>query len=126
MRDLLIVTTLLLLFPVSLLATERPCSANPMVSGTPFVIHGRLSFYNGNPTLRLWQIGTRRLLGVSDGRFKKYGYANIPESISTKVDFETDLYGDFEVYPFTDAVPGVMQLICIESGRHLVVKQAGA
>lgn len=125
MRELLIVATLLL-FPVSSLARDRPCSANPMVSGKPFMIHGRLSFYTGNPALRLWHIGTRRLLGVSDGRFKKDGYANIPESISTKVDFETDLYGDFEVYPFTDAVSGVMQLICIESGRHLVVKQAGA
>ena len=124
MRELLIVATLLLL-PAPLLARDRPCSANPMVSGKPFVVHGRLSIYNGNPTARIWEIGTHRLLGISDGRFRKDGYANLPESIKTMVGFGVDLYGDFKVYPFTASRPGVMQLVCVESGQHLVTKKTG-
>jgi hypothetical protein len=29
-----------------------------------FVVHGRLSFYNGAPSARIWKIGTKRILGV--------------------------------------------------------------
>lgn len=124
MRELFLVATLLL-FPASLLARDRPCSANPMVSEKPFVIRGRLSIYNGSPTARIWEIGTHRLLGVSDGQFQKDGYANLPESIQSMVGFGIDLYGDFKVYPFTESRPGVMQLICVESGKHLVMKKTG-
>ncbi|MEO6799746.1 MAG: hypothetical protein ABI178_07410 [Rhodanobacter sp.] len=73
---------------------------------------------------RIWQIGTRRLLGVCDGRFHKDGYANLPESIKAKVDFETDLYGAFKVHPFTVSRPGVMRLVCVEAVKNLVIKKA--
>jgi hypothetical protein len=119
-----IVATLLLLCPLSLLASDKPCSANPLVRGKPFVVHGRLSVYNGNPVARIQVIGTRRLLGVSDGRFYRKGYANLPPSLRSSLDFETDVYGDFEVYPFTASKPGVMQLVCVEQVQHQVMRKA--
>src|SRR5215471_11209954 len=29
--------------------------------------HGRLSYYNGTPAIRVWKIGTNRLLGIYSG-----------------------------------------------------------
>jgi hypothetical protein len=35
---------------------------------------------------------------------------------------DDDIYGDFEVCPFTPERKGEMQLVCIESASHVVVK----
>ena len=48
---------------------EKSCREHPQLIGKCFSVHGRLSTYNGNPAVRLWRIGTRRVLGVSDQRF---------------------------------------------------------
>ena len=41
------------------------CKGNPALVGQCFTIHGRLRAYNGNPTFRIWPIGTRRIVGVT-------------------------------------------------------------
>lgn len=125
MRNILVLV-MLLFFPASLLAKDKPCSANPLVIGKAVFVKGRLSLYNGSPAARIWVVGTRRMLGVSDGRFHKDGYANLPESLKAKLDFDTDLFGDFAVYPFTRSQPGVMQLVCIEAAESLVVRPRGS
>lgn len=121
MRKVVLIATLLL-HPVSLLAKDKPCSANPLITGTSFVVHGRLSLYNGSPSARIWQIGTHRVLGISDGRFHREGFANLPPELKSRLDFQTDLYGDFRVYPFTRAKQGVMQFICVEAAKKVVSK----
>ena len=35
----------------------------------------------------------------------------------------TEIYGDFNVCPFTKQKPGHMQMVCIESAAHPVAKQ---
>ncbi|HSE24341.1 MAG TPA: hypothetical protein VLB68_21920 [Pyrinomonadaceae bacterium] len=97
----------------------KSCKDHPKVIGTCFTVSGRLSVYNGAPTLRIWKTGTRRMLGVSEQRFQEVGYVNVPESIRTKVNFDTDLFGSFLVCPFTRSRPGEMQMVCVESGRNL-------
>lgn len=114
---------LLFLFPFALLAENKPCSSHPKIIGEPFTVHGRLSLYNGAPSVRLWKIGTNRILGVSGGRFYVEGIRNLPEAIEEKLAWDTELYGDFLVYPFTPAKPEVMQLMCIESVKNLVIKK---
>lgn len=123
MRGSVIVAMLLL--STSVLATDKPCSTHPMVAGKSFVVRGRLSIYNGNPTARIQQTGTGRVFGISDGLFYKKGYANLPPSIASILDFDTDIVGDFTVYPFTASKLGVMQLICIEAVKNRVVKKSG-
>ena len=83
------------------------------------MIHGRLSIYNGAPAMRLWKIGTRRMLGVSEQRFAVSGYRNVPENVQNQINQDVDLFGDFLVCPFTRAKAGEMQLVCIEEGRNL-------
>lgn len=102
---------------------EKSCREHPQLIGKCFSVHGRLSTYNGNPAVRLWRIGTRRVLGVSDQRFSVPGYRNIPEDLAKQLDGENMIIGDFLVCPFTRPKPAEMQLMCIESAKNLVVKR---
>jgi hypothetical protein len=93
------------------------CAQNPQRVAACFAVHGRLSTYNGNPTWRLWPVGTRRLLGVVAQR------ELLPASVRELVGFERDVYGDFVVCPFTPAQQGRMQFVCIEAADAVRVRQ---
>jgi hypothetical protein len=105
------------------LQTEKSCREHPQLIGKCFNVRGRLSTYNGNPAVRLWRIGTKRMLGVSDQRFSVPGYRNIPENLAKQLDGARVILGDFLVCPFTRPRPREMQLVCIESARNVVVKK---
>lgn len=104
---------------------ERPCREHPDVIAKCFSIRGRMSYYNGAPSVRIWPVGTTRLLGVSEGRFFREGFTNLPKDLEDRLAIDTtDLLGDFVVCPFTKDEPGVMRLVCVESGTNLkVVRQ---
>jgi hypothetical protein len=94
--------------------TAAPCKANPNLAGKCFVVRARLRAYNGNPTYRIWPIGTRRLLGVTGAH--PGDDPIMPADLG--VAFDHDLSGDFEVCPFTREKPGVMRRVCIESVKR--------
>jgi hypothetical protein len=98
------------------------CRAQPSLVGKCFPVRGRLSLYNGAPTIRLWRAGTKRMLGVS-GSYSREGYSSIPEEIEKKLDWENEVWGDFLVCPFTPQRPKEMQLMCIEEGNNIVVRK---
>lgn len=100
----------------------KPCRAQPSLVGKCFVVRGRLSLYNGAPTIRLWRAGTRRMLGVSSS-YAQDGYSSIPEELEKKLGWETEVWGDFLVCPFTPRRPKEMQMICIESGKNISVRK---
>jgi hypothetical protein len=111
---------------VSLLATPlqsqqgRLCKGNPDVVDQCFKVHGRARIVNGTGMV-IWRIGTDRLLGVEDDE-------NIPPNLSKalfKYDdkWSSDVYGDFEVCPLTKRKPEEMQMVCVASASHLIVKK---
>jgi hypothetical protein len=102
---------------------EKSCREHPQLIGKCFEVRGRLSTHDGNPAVRLWRIGTKRILGVSDQRFSLPGYRNIPEDLSKQLDGENEILGDFLVCPFTRSRPGEMQLVCIGSAKNVMVKR---
>ena len=102
---------------------EKSCREHPQLIGKCFVVRGRLSVYNGAPALRLWRIGTRRVLGISEQRFKVPGYRNLPESLARQLNGDNEVRGDFLVCPFTRVRSHVMQLVCVESARNLSVQK---
>lgn len=106
----------------ALAAPEGSCREHPLVNGPCFRLYARLSRYNGTPSARLWPVGTSRLLGISEGRFALDGYRNLPEDIDRLSTFESDLFGNFLVCPFTDDEPGVMRFVCVESVEDLVIR----
>jgi hypothetical protein len=60
--------------------------------------------------MRIWRIGTNRILGVQDGP--------LPIELGEKMDWDVQAWGDFEVCPLTRQRPGWMQMVCIESSDH--------
>ena len=123
----LFVTFLILQFALAFKAEagdQTACkkSALPIV-GACFKIHGRLTAYNGNPSLRIWVVGTHHLLGIteSDG----FTEDMFPEDIrlSFKNDpFSIAVYGDYEVCPLSHERPHEMQDICVMSASNLVAR----
>lgn len=101
---------------------EKPCRAQPRLAGKCFTVRGRLALYNGAPTIRLWRAGTRRVLGVS-ASYAEAGYSSIPAEIERQLTWDVEIWGDFQVCPFTRQRPGEMQMICIESGKNLVTRK---
>ena len=86
-------------------------------------MRGRLSVYSGSPALRIWRVGTRRILGVSEQRFSVAGYRNVPADIENQINQDVAIFGDFLVCPFTPSRPKEMQLVCIETAKNLVVQK---
>lgn len=81
-----------------------------------------MNLYNGAPSVRIWRVGTKRILGVSEQRFAVEGYCNLPPAIANRLAWESDLFADFVVCPFTREQPGVMQLVCVDSATNILVR----
>jgi hypothetical protein len=99
-------------------ADQPLCKGNPALVGKCFMVHGRLRAYNGNPTFRIWPIGTKRLLGVTGPH--PGDPPIMPEKLACG--FDCDVIADFEVCPFSPSQPGVMQRTCIEAATNRVVR----
>jgi hypothetical protein len=104
-------------------ATEKSCREHPQLTGKCFVVSGSLAVYNGAPAVRLRRIGTRRVLGISEQRFKLPGYRNLPEDVAGQLNGDNEILGDFLVCPFTRPKPREMQLVCIESAKNTSVQK---
>lgn len=91
------------------------CKADPDIIGACFMVHGRLSIWNGAPSLRIWRTGTKRILGVQN--------EILPERVANRMDFGVEATGDFEVCPFTRERPGEMQMVCVESAENVTYKK---
>lgn len=96
---------------------DSPCKGHPAVVGPCFTVHGRVSAGNGTPAIRLWPVGSHRLLGVSDEG------ENLPQCVSAHLSDATVVFGDFLICPFAPDRPGVMRSACIESVSNLVVQE---
>jgi hypothetical protein len=93
---------------------RRPCREHPEVRPPCFEVQGRLSYWNGTPTARIWIVGTNRMLGVSDGQALP-GFEQMPKAVRERLNWETELFGNYTFCPFTPEQAGVMQLGCVQA-----------
>jgi hypothetical protein len=100
---------------------SQACQSDPDLIGPCFTTRGRLSAWNGSPTFRIWRIGTRRIMGLTERLFPS-DQVVLPESLDGQMNFDVDAYGDFMVCPITSDVPGKMQLVCVESAQNVTFK----
>ena len=118
-----------------------PCKT-PQNASLCYWTHGRLAVYNGNPTWRIWKIGTHRVFGVYSGPSRYPPRADtdsenpeFPASLNAAYDadynrrvaakdpdtaFPDQVFGDFEICPLEPERKGEMQPVCIESAGHFV------
>lgn|SRR5580692_5468122 len=115
--------SLFLVFSMRSLNAEQKqsCKNNPRVVGQCFKIHGRVRIGNGIG-MTIWRVGTGRILAVGDVDII------IPDNLSDAAFrkgniYDRDVFGDFEVCPFTESREGEMQWVCVESASHLVIHE---
>ena len=119
MRILLVMVLLV----VPLFGEPPKCKTNPKVVSACCKVHGRVTFGNGTPGLRMWPVGTKRMLGITAGPIADDADEPIaPENLLKHFDGKSWVYGDFEVCPFTPERMGFMQMVCVESASNLIVK----
>src|SRR5687768_11767318 len=91
------------------------CTATPVEACV--TRRGRLSSQNGI-ALRIWLIGTKRSVGVSE--------TEIPASVGKYLEMTSDdhsqVYGDFEICPLERDAPGRMRSVCVSAASRLVVQ----
>ena len=119
---ILVISFIVLSSSLSQAEELKSCKAHPLVSGACFEFRGRLAFYNGTPSMRIWPIGTNRLLGISESKYFLQGYASIPSTLVNKLKWGNAIYANFIACPFAKQTPDTMQLICVESATNVQVK----
>jgi hypothetical protein len=115
---------LLLLAPLILVPgtwARELCEDKSRFVAPCFGVHGRLSIFNGTPGIRIWKIGTKRVLGVlNDGDAEE---RSLPPELAKLVAVDVRIYGDFEVCPLTTQQSKKMQMVCLLSGKNLLVRK---
>jgi len=122
-----------------------PCKT-PENASLCYWTHGRLRVYNGNPSGRIWQVGTRLLLGVFNGpshfpprtiaddespelpmnleRAYETDYRNWKRSkADTDYEFPT-IFADFEVCVLDPGKQGEMRAVCVESAKNIFAQKS--
>jgi hypothetical protein len=87
-------------------------------------VHGRMFAANGNPALRIWVVGTKRLLGI-DGD-EDLSLDQLPANVRklwlpVGNLFDASVYGDFRVCAQKPQRPGVMQIVTVTHASNLVL-----
>src|SRR5579859_5194772 len=94
----------------ALCSAPMRCKTNLDVVGECFKIRGRLNYWNGTPSTRIWIVGTHRMLGLPCEDF------GLPENVRAHFsDFDDEVTGMFEVCPVSKYRKGTMQMVCVES-----------
>lgn len=85
------------------------CTAKGIPSDSTVKFRGRLSLWNGNPSFRIWPVGTNRLLGLSGSCLEAL------ELGEWHPYHDKELWADFTVSAVTEQRAGVMQFVCIRA-----------
>ena len=100
-------------------AETLPCKQDPRIIQQCFAVHGRLSVH-ANMRPYLWPIGTNRLLGVASPDGAIIMPPELERLFAARI--ERQVFGHFEVCPFTRRRPGIMQMVCIAGVTNLTVR----
>lgn len=105
------------------------CADSPARVGACFTVHGRLTHATGIPNLRIWIVGTKRILGVHGAAGTPRDGKQLPEALERWIYEGGDgpphsraAFGDFTVCPLTPDEPGVMRRVCVVSAAKLVYR----
>jgi hypothetical protein len=124
-----------------------PCKT-PENAAMCYWTHGRLALCNGNPSFRVWKVGTKRILSVlsgpnswardpEDGEHPEFP-ANLERAYAADYKWQVQanakgdipaagwpdpVFADFEICPLEPEHPGWMQSVCIESAKSIFVQK---
>jgi hypothetical protein len=101
------------------------CAAISDAKAPCFTVHGLLQGSNGVPGIRMWRIGTRRVLGIVGGDGSPAADDLVPRRLYAQMQTETpgwlrSVDAQFRVCPLATEKAGWMQPVCIVSASHVV------
>jgi len=95
-------------------------AARGVETNQTLTVHGRLSFYNGNPSCRIWIVGTKHLLGVRESGDE---VADMPKQLRDLMADDREIFADFVVESLTPYRQGEMQMVRVVSASKIVVTE---
>jgi len=94
---------------------DRRCQNRTDLASPCFTVRGRMFVANGTPGVRIWRVGTTRVLGVVPPESEI-----APQSLLDRLGSGTVLYGNFTVCPLTPDREGWMQMVCVQAATDLL------
>ena len=86
----------------------------------PFTVHGRLHYYDGGGEMRIWIVGSKRILSVMDEPVNQKLNAILTEGGDV---FSRTIYGDFTVDPSESDKKGHMRHVKILMVKNVVIER---
>ena len=98
------------------------CQTDPDLAGACYSIRGRVGLGPNGLTMRLWQVGTEKMMNLGEGM--------LPDELSSLVTPGTRVYANMIVCPLASGIPRTQPTVCIESASHyqqekITTRQAG-
>ena len=119
MRAIVCSALLALMLPPGAIAGDYvPCVDSQSIVGACWNVRGRVSVHNGNPSVRIWPVGSKRLLGVRDAEPPL-----LPPALRRQLSWDVDVFADLKVCPITEARQGRMQIVCIAGAESTVTRK---
>lgn len=107
---------------------DSSCHRSKELVGDCFTVRGRLNLTNGTPNVRIWKIGTHRILGVVSANGAAEGDGVIPSNVKELIwpaadesPIDASVYGSYRVCPLSREHTGAMQTVCIDKASRLQV-----
>ena len=99
----------------AILIAANSCLGADKFVGPCYEVRGRLSYWNGTPSTRIWIVGTHRILGIptEDSELP----ANVKELLKS---FDDQIYANYSVCPLTKERGGEMRMVWVRSARNVV------
>jgi hypothetical protein len=102
-------------FVIVALVLGTYCRASDKFVGPCYHVRGRLSYYNGTPSTRIWVVGTHHMLAVT-GEDQE-----LPPDVKRLLKgFDDQIFADFTVCPLLKERPGSMGSVFVKSASHVV------
>jgi micrococcal nuclease len=115
MKYLSFILSTLLSLPA--IAVASTCETNYSIVDECYETRGRMQAANGNPSVRIWKVGTKRVLGVRNENLE-----NLPTKVKEQFSFGVFVFADYKVCPLTKEKPGHMQMVCVESMKNIRIE----
>lgn len=112
-----VILILTLMLTPMVFSEELACAKNENVIAECQELRGRIKLYDSPPQVRMWIVGTERLLGVHPEQSPI-----LPKKVKQYLRPNVAVFADFTVCPFTREKPDLMQMVCVESAEHLKIE----
>ena len=101
------------------IAADQICTSTDSIFIAPCrQFRARLTGGADNIAVRIWPVGTRRVLGYAGAALR----CKLPENIESLMERETTIFADVTIRPVSRDIPGHMQFVCIASATHVRVQ----